>query len=153
MSGSKDIGMFLFKRIYTLALTLMLLAAGTALSAQTTQREKVESMRIAFITHRLALTPDESRRFWPVYHSYRHDLATLRRNFYPMDDGSDPHLSADKQVDFEQKKLDLKKRYIPQFEAAIGKDKVNKLVGAEEDFKKMLVQIVRNRREQRNEPK
>lgn len=131
----------------------MLIAAGQGLCAQNTQREKVESMRIAFITHRLALTPDESERFWPVYHSYRHDLATLRRNFYPMDDGTDPHLSADKQVDFEQKKLDLKKRYIPQFEAAIGKEKVNKLVGAEEDFKKMLVQIVRNRREQRNEPK
>lgn len=129
------------------------MVACVAVSAQATQREKVESMRIAFITHRLALTPDEATRFWPVYHSYRHDLATLRRNFYPMDDGTDPHLSADKQVEFEQKKLDLKKRYIPQFEAAIGKEKVNRLVGAEEDFKKMLVQIVRNRREQRNQPK
>lgn len=144
--------MEILKRIYTYLLVLSLLVAG-GVSAQTTQREKVESMRIAFITHRLNLTPDESQRFWPVYHSYRHDLATLRRHFYPMDDGSDPHLSADKQVDFEQKKLDLKKRYFPQFEAAIGKEKVNKLVGAEEDFKKMLVQIVRNRREQRNAPK
>ncbi len=141
------------KRIYTLVLVMSLFLACATVSGQSTQREKVESMRIAFITHRLSLTPEESKRFWPVYHSYRHDLATLRRNFYPMDDGTDPHLSADKQVDFEQKKLDLKRRYIPQFEAVIGREKVNKLVGAEEDFKKMLVQVVRNRREQRNAPK
>ena len=126
---------------------------GGGANAQSTQKEKVESMRIAFITHRLNLTADEEKRFWPVYHSYRRELATLRRGFYPMDDGTDPHLSAERQVDFEQKKLDLKKKYIPQFETAIGRDKVNRLVGAEEDFKKMLVQVVRNRREQRNNPK
>ncbi|MBS1624407.1 MAG: hypothetical protein JSS76_15075 [Bacteroidetes bacterium] len=145
--------MKLLKCIGTFILTLSLLVATEQGYAQTTQREKVESMRIAFITHRLELTPEESQRFWPVYHGYRRDLSALRRTFYPMDDGTDPHLSADKQMEFEQKKLDLKKRYIPQFEAAIGKAKVNRLVGAEEDFKKMLVQIVRNRREQRNAPK
>ncbi|MBS1617751.1 MAG: hypothetical protein JST76_04495 [Bacteroidetes bacterium] len=140
-------------RIYTLVLAALLALAGVTVHAQPTQKEKVESMRIAFITHRLALTTEESQQFWPVYHSYRHDLSMLRRSFYPMDDGTDPHLSAEKQLEFEQKKLDLKRKYIPQFEAAIGKEKVNRLVGAEEDFKKMLVQIVRNRREQRNEPK
>jgi hypothetical protein len=115
-------------------------------SAQANQKEKVESMRIAFITQRLNLTPDESRAFWPIYNNYRHDLTRLRRNFYPMDDGTDPHLNADQQLDFEQKRLDLKKSYKPQFEQVIGKDKMNLLVGAEEDFKRMLVQIVRNRR-------
>jgi hypothetical protein len=91
--------------------------------AQANQREKVESMRIAFITHRLNLTPDEAKAFWPVYNSYRHDLTTLRRNFYPMDDGTDPHRDADRQLEFEQKKLDLKKRYKPEMEQAIGKER------------------------------
>ncbi|MCW3125322.1 MAG: hypothetical protein JWO03_980 [Bacteroidetes bacterium] len=141
------------RKVGTTLLFVMLLMS-TAMSAQANQKkEKVESMRVAFITHRLNLTPSEAKVFWPVYNNYRHDLTTLRRNFYPMDDGTDPHLDADKQLEFEQKKLDLKKRYKPEFEQALGKEKLNMLVGAEEDFKKMLVQIVRNRREQRNNPK
>ena len=139
-------------KIATVALFIILLMSKS-LCAQANQREKVESMRIAFITHRLNLTPNEAKAFWPVYNSYRHDLSTLRRNFYPMDDGNDPHLDADRQLEFEQKKLDLKRRYKPELEQTIGKEKMNLLVGAEEDFKRMLVQIIRNRREQRNNPR
>lgn len=135
------------------AVAVLIILMSTGLNAQANQREKVESMRVAFITHRLNLTPEESKQFWPIYNNYRHDLTTLRRNFYPMDNGTDPHLDADKQLEFEQKKLDLKKRYKSEFEQVLGKEKLNLLVGAEEDFKKMLVQIVRNRREQKNNPK
>ena len=132
----------------------VILMMSKAVSAQANQKEKVESMRIAFITERLNLTPAEAKVFWPVYNNYRHDLTTLRRNFYPMDDGTDPHLDADKQLEFEQKRLDLKKHYKPEFEQVLGKQKLNLLVGAEEDFKRMLVQIVRNRRaQQKNNPR
>jgi hypothetical protein len=129
------------------ALLLMLLATG--MSAQNKPKEKVEAMRVAFITCRLDLTPDEAKLFWPIYENYRHDLSKLRRSFYPSDDGSDPHLDADRQLEFEQKKLDLKKTYKPQFEQVLGKEKLNKLIGAEEDFKRMLIQTIRNRRQQR----
>ena len=136
------------------AALMIIMMIGTSLSAQANnQKEQVESMRVAFITHRLNLTPDESNQFWPIYTSYRQDLTKLRKNFYPKDDGNDPHLSADRQLEFEQKKLDLKKKYKPEFEQVLGKDKLNQLVSAEEDFKKMLVQIVRNRKQQRATPK
>ncbi len=143
--------MKLFKSIHTriLAAAILIILVSTGLSAQnTTPREKVEAMRIAFITERLNLTPDESKVFWPVYNSYRHDLAQLRRSYFPKDDGSDPHLDADRQLDFDQRKLDLRRHYKAEFEDAIGKAKVNKLVGAEEDFKRLLMQTIRNRRQQ-----
>ncbi len=134
----------------TLVIALFVCVATPNVNAQVGgQKEKVESMRIAFITHRLDLTAEESKQFWPVYNNYRSDLATLRRNFYSKGEG-DRHLSADEQLEFEQKKLDLKKRYKPLMEQAIGKDKMNLLVKAEEDFKRMLVQTIRNRREQRS---
>jgi len=126
----------------------MLLIAG-GLLAQNSPKEKIEAMRVAFITNRLDLSPAEAKLFWPVYNSYRHDLAQLRRSFYPNDEGAEAHLDAERQMEFEQKKLDLKKQYLPQFEQAIGKAKVNKLVSAEEDFKRLLIQTMRNRRQQR----
>jgi len=130
-----------------IALLAVLLLIGGGLQAQK-PREKVEAMRIAFITNRLDLSPEEAKLFWPIYNNYRHDLTTLRRNFFPMDDGTDPHLDAERQLDFEQKKLDLKKKYTVQFAQVIGKEKVNKLVSAEEDFKRLLMQTIRNRRQQ-----
>jgi uncharacterized protein YaiL (DUF2058 family) len=128
----------------------MLVTAG--LHAQSAQREKVESMRVAFITNRLQLTPEQSKQFWPVYNSYRHDLAQLRRSYFPNEEGADAHLDADRQLEFEQRKLDLKKQYMPQFEQVIGRAKLNKLVSSEEDFKRLLIQTMRNRRQQRPAP-
>jgi hypothetical protein len=134
-------------RITATAALIMLIVVG--LHAQPAPKEKIESMRVAFITNRLQLTPEQSRDFWPIYNSYRHDLTRLRRSYYPHDDGSDPHLDADRQLEFEQRRLDLKKQYKPQLEQVLGKAKLNRLVGAEEDFKRYLIQTVRNRRQQR----
>ena len=141
----------------TFILTLcvsMTMNAQTPAPTQSTQtaptaKEKVESMRIAFITERLNLTPDEAKQFWPVYNSYRRDLAQLRRSYYPGDETMNGHLDADRQLEFDQRKLDLRRHYKVEFEQAIGKAKVNKLVNAEEDFRRLLIQTMRNRRQQR----
>lgn len=41
--------------------------------------EKIEALRIAFITNKLSLTAAESEKFWPVYNVYRREVAELRR--------------------------------------------------------------------------
>lgn len=41
--------------------------------------EKIEALRIAFITNKLSLTTTESEKFWPVYNVYRREVAELRR--------------------------------------------------------------------------
>ncbi len=134
------------RSIIAFALTMLM---ATGLHAQPSPKEKVEAMRVAFITNRLELTPEQAKQFWPIYNSYRHDLAQLRRNFFPNDEGAEAHLDADRQLEFEQRKLDLKKQYKPQFEQVLGKAKLNKLITAEEDFKRLLIQTMRNRRQQR----
>lgn len=111
------------------------------------RKERVEALRVAYITNRLNLTSEEAQKFWPIFNQYKSDLRTLRHNFHPKD--AEVPLTADQQLEFDQKKLDLKKKYKPQFESAIGKDKVNLLVTAEEDFKKELMRIMKNRRDGR----
>jgi hypothetical protein len=137
-------------RRFIISLFCMLIAGGLCAQQQHTPREKVEAMRVAFITNRLDLTPEQSRQFWPVYNSYRHDLVQLRHNFFPNDEGANSHLDADRQLEFEQRKLDLKKQYKPEMEQILGKAKLNRLVSAEEDFKRLLMQTMRNRRQQRS---
>lgn len=106
--------------------------------------DKIESLRIAFISQHLNLTPEEAQKFWPVYNAYRADMETLRKNFKMGPEGPQP--TADQSLDFDQKKLDLKKKYKVQFEAAIGKQKVDQLYNLEREFYQKLKEL-RDKRE------
>ncbi|MCB0850541.1 MAG: hypothetical protein KDC20_12430, partial [Bacteroidetes bacterium] len=42
--------------------------------------ERMETMKIGFLTQQLHLTSDEAKRFWPVYNQYQDELQALRKN-------------------------------------------------------------------------
>jgi hypothetical protein len=111
------------------------------------QADRIEALRIAFISQQLNLTPAEAQKFWPIYNAYKSDLDALRKN-YSTANGP---LSADKQLEFEQKKLDLKKTYKPQFEAALGEKKLNELYNLERKFQEKLKEIRDQRMQQRQQ--
>ena len=99
----------------TFSLFLVLNFLSTAIFAQQPEPnmqgnkgEKIEALRIAFISQQLNLNTQEAQKFWPVYNQYRGDLKTLHQNF-KMD--ANGQVDANRQLDFEQKKLDLKKKY------------------------------------------
>lgn len=108
------------------------------------QNEKVESLRVAFITEQLQLTPEESQKFWPVYNQYRGELKSLRQA-YRLDVASeDDSQLADKKFEFEQKKLDLMKKYRPQIEQVVGARKFGLLISAEDKFKQELLKRIQD---------
>jgi len=130
------------KRYWLLILSLSMLSA--AFAQPNRGNERIESMRIAFITDRLQLTPAEAQRFWPVFNVYTSELKALRQS-YRHDGDHDEPMNSENQLDFEQKKLNLKRKYLPQFREAVGQHKVDLLIRAEEDFKRKLVESLRNR--------
>ncbi len=137
----------IFIKYTGVALLFIMLATGLQLSAQINQpnqspREKIEALRIAFISQQLNLTPDEAQKFWPVYNAYRAELQGIQKA-YP------PQPTADQQIELEQKKLDLKKKYKPQFEAALGTEKLNMLYNIERKFQEKLREIREQRMQQR----
>jgi len=108
------------------------------------QNEKVESLRVAFITEQLQLTPEESQKFWPVYNQYRGELKSLHQA-YRLDVASeDDSQLADKKFEFEQKKLDLMKKYRPQIEQVVGARKFGLLISAEDKFKQELLKRIQD---------
>lgn len=60
-------------------LLLLALAVLTSARAYSQRGEKLESLRIAFITNKLSLTSAESEKFWPVYNVYKKEVAEIRR--------------------------------------------------------------------------
>lgn len=122
-------------------------------------KEEIESMKIAFITKHLDLTPDEAQKFWPVYNQYNNELKSLRKNrradrkdgqedLQNMND-KDVEKSVDGEIVYRQQELDLLKKYHAQFKQVLPIKKVALLYRAEEDFKKELLQKIRERRENR----
>lgn len=102
-------------------------------------KDKIEALRIAFISERLNLSPEVAQKFWPVYNQYVAEFKALRdaAGFGPGK--GEP--TADEALEFEQKKLDLKKKYKTQFEAVIGKEKVATLYHLEEEFRQKLREL------------
>jgi hypothetical protein len=107
------------------------------------RKEKIEALRVAFITQRLSLTPAEAEKFWPVFNAFKAELEVLRKT-YKVDDPNEANY-VDKKLEFEQKKLDLQKKYRPQFEAIIGPQRMALLLSAEEEFKKKLLEAWQQR--------
>lgn len=119
------------------------------------QREKIESMKIAFITKRLDLTPDEAKKFWPVYNQYSDDLDKQRasrmkqhRDMREREDLTDKDYEkiVDNEILFRQQELDQIKKYTTQFKQLLPMKKVAALYKAEEDFKRELLERMRDRK-------
>ena len=117
---------------------------------------RVESARIAFITDRLALTPQQAEKFWPVYNQYTGEVRTLRkqnrdqRGGQPNIDGKgddQARQQLDDELDQQQAMLDLRRRYNAAFLKVISAAQVASLYEAERDFRKQLQQRMQERRQ------
>ena len=142
------------KNIIILPLFLLLLKAGSAQAPPPPpDDDKIDALRIGFFTKYLDLTPEESEKFWPVYNNMRDDLKVLMDNEANLqkkkkiDDMTDAELNdmIKTHFDNEQKILDIKKKYAEEFKKVLPLRKVAKLADAENEFKRQLLQYMKDR--------
>ncbi len=122
---------------------LFVLFAFLKVFPQGGKREKIEALRVAFITQKLNLTADESQKFWPVYNEYQDKLKAARQEFrkqstvFPTDKEAQDYLDAE--LLLKQREFGLYKEYYDKIKKTIPVKKVAELRQAEEDFKKELL--------------
>ncbi|HZG01715.1 MAG TPA: Spy/CpxP family protein refolding chaperone, partial [Chitinophagales bacterium] len=136
---------------------LLLLTAALRTAAQDDRKEKIEALKIGFITQELDLTPDEAQKFWPVYNRYEDELKALRKSRKTemmnmrlnIDSLSDAEVSKaiDNELSFQQQEVELRKKYVSEFRKVLPTKKVARLLRAEQQFKLKLLQEVRDRRD------
>jgi Spy/CpxP family protein refolding chaperone len=123
------------------------------------RKENIESMKIGFITQKLDLTPTEAQVFWPVYNQYsdkmdelrkkrREDKREAKRNFDELSD-KEVEQEVDNEIIFRQKELDIQKEYHAKFKSVLSIKKVAKLYAAEEEFKMVLLNKLKDRERDR----
>lgn len=113
-------------------------------------KEKVEAMKIGFLTQKLDLTPEEAQRFWPVYNQYSEEIEQIRANRKAKMDETrnDPDKLSDAEIEkridaemtFRQEELDIQKKYHSRFKQVLTVRKVARFYRAEEEFKRELIE-------------
>ncbi|HWB24287.1 MAG TPA: hypothetical protein VG738_02355 [Chitinophagaceae bacterium] len=125
------------KKIY-LAIFFLLSCTYICVGQPGAGRQKVEAIKIAYITKELNLSPAEAQRFWPVYNSYSNEVKAVREK-YPNDE-----------ITFEEELVNIRKRYKPAFKSILVlEDRVNKVFIIEREFREMLRQEIKNRMQQK----
>lgn len=97
--------------------------------------EKVDALKIAFLTQKLELTSAEAEKFWPVYNQYEDEIQSVRKENRNGD-----------MLDGEQKLLDTRKKYKGSFEKILGPQKLNTLYSAEKEFRTILIKRLKDKR-------
>lgn len=98
--------------------------------------ERIQALKIAFLTQKLKLTSAEAEKFWPVYNEYEEEVKGIRAE-----------KNDDDVLENEQKLLDIKKKYKPKFEKILGSEKVITLYNAEKEFRNVLIKRLKNQRQ------
>jgi len=116
--------------------------------------KKIESARIALITERLGLSPNQAEKFWPVYREYNLQRRELRKEFRETRQGVDMKTLTEEQskqliqtaLDIKQKELNLEKDYSHRMTEVITTQQLFKLKNAEKDFQQMILKRIQDQR-------
>lgn len=134
------------KRLLLILITISFCLSAEITLAQNTKREKIESLKIAFITKKLDLSPEDSQLFWPVYNQYQREISDLimQRRAAHKDTDAD---TIDEDLDIEGKIVDVRKKYRKEFSRVLSPEKINQFYQAEREFREELIKQLKSRRE------
>lgn len=118
---------------------MFLIAAATA-QDNPPPGERLEALKVAFLTRKLNLSSEEAQRFWPVYNKYTEEIRKTQREVRE---------SNGNEIEGEEKILNIRKKYSTDFTKVLGAEKTNELFRAEREFRGMVQREMMNRQSQR----
>jgi Spy/CpxP family protein refolding chaperone len=150
------------KRIPLLSLFLFLFSIttfaqpGSRIKERLQQKkDNIKSMKIAFITTELNLTPDEATKFWPLFNAFEDKQKDIKKDRVKnyMDRIESENLSEKEAISLvnqmestEEELYQVRKKFITSLKAVLPATKILKLRKAEEEFSKRLLQQYRDKK-------
>lgn len=141
----------------------IIIALALCLSLSTfAQRDKIKSLKVAFITEKLNLTEKEAQQFWPIYNAYDNTVSNLkynefgkviheiRENYATISDDKANEL-LNKAVEIQTKIHSEEINLIKKLRNIISAKKILGLKNAEEDFDRKMFEEWNKRRRDRND--
>jgi len=118
-------------------------------------KARIEAARIALISERLGLTPEQAERFWPIYREFTQKRGELVSEFRNAQREVDPeNVDPEKQKELvelglkvKQRQLDLEKDYSRRTMDVISAQQILNLRNAEKEFQRLILNQIQQRRD------
>lgn len=120
-------------------LYIFFITAGFGVQAQNGNR--LEALKIAYVTKKMDLSPEEAQKFWPIYNLYAAELRQTRQNATRNNQS---------EIELDESLLGIRKKYNSQFNQVLSAEKVNTFFKSEKEFG-VFVQKEMERRELRTQ--
>ncbi len=123
-------------------------------------QERIKTQKVAFITDRLDLSPEEAQKFWPIYNDFENKTNKIRQNDLrevrkAMHRGnlseSEAQQILDQYMTVEDKLHEAKKQLVKDLGKVIPPQKIIQLKATENAFNKKLMSMLQQRREKMQE--
>jgi hypothetical protein len=151
------------RKLFKLGIMAYVLMIATTLHAQDdletaprdiNAKEKIQSLRTAYISEKLALTPEQAEKFWPIYRAFIKEKLTLRqqlRSAQKEQDINNTDTAAQQRLvnlalEIKQKELNLEKVYSDRLLKVISAHQILTLPKAEVEFRQIIINQLQKRR-------
>ena len=142
---------------FKLLIVLCLLLATSQIFAQhKPDKDKIKSLKVAFLTERLDLTSKEAQIFWPVYNEFEEkreamrerEHTEIREKMWNSESLSEKEASEliNHYLRFEEEEEELDKNFIESIREVIPAKKTLMLLRSEYEFKRQLLKQYRNKK-------
>lgn len=119
------------------------------------RKEQIKSLKIAFLSQKLALTSDEAEKFWPIYNKYEEKILAIkleqlkqkRAGKNATNEEALKLLEKNEEMDYEV--LALKKKMRAELIPVIGAEKVITLEKLEHEFRKKLMEKMKEQNQKK----
>ena len=142
-------------------LTLILILCNLTLVLNAQERkgreehiEKFRSMKIAFFTEKLELTPDEAEKFWPLYNDFENKKQEVSKNRHRRPRFMDEQLEnmtdqeaekmADDMIKSRKKEVELAEAFHEDLKEIFPPKKVMKFYITEHQFREYMLRKIRD---------
>ncbi|OBX22011.1 hypothetical protein LX77_00387 [Gelidibacter algens] len=133
-------------------IVFMILCSWSTYSQNSEKREKIKTLKVAFITERLSLTETEAQKFWPIYNAYETEKDEQRRMGYEKrkqisEDMTETEAKAMLKdfVSFERERENLRANFVESLLKVMPAKKIIQLKLAEDEFNRKMLHEYKRR--------
>jgi Spy/CpxP family protein refolding chaperone len=131
--------------------------AATSQPRLNQKREQIKSLKIAYFTEELKLTPEEAAKFWPLFNAYEEKQKSIKKDrikaYLDAENSGEIEKMSEKEAtamlneieNSEEDAFQNRKKFITSLKTILPATKILKLKKAEDSFNKKLLKQLREK--------
>jgi hypothetical protein len=122
------------RKLFILSTLLLFFTTGFAQDKNPRDGGRLETYKIAYLTKKLNLSSEEAQKFWPIYYKYMGEIKGVKMEHRKLDE-----------IAFEEKIVNIRKKYKNEFSQALPGDRVNQFFKADKEFTNSVRSLLQDR--------